>query len=87
MIKGLVQETMNINEPVVFAHIDVDWYDSVKTCLQQIWPNLVIGGSLILDDYDCWGGRRKATDEYFRNFVGQFSMDDNFGSMKVTRIK
>ncbi|MCF8366082.1 MAG: hypothetical protein K9H16_09885 [Bacteroidales bacterium] len=24
LIKGLVQETMNINEPVVFAHIDVD---------------------------------------------------------------
>lgn len=87
LIEGLVQETMVITEPVVFAHIDVDWYDPVKTCLQQIWPNLVKGGSLILDDYHDWGGCRKATDEYFRNFVGEFSTDDSYGSMKITRIK
>lgn len=87
LIKGLVQDTMKINQPVVFAHIDVDWYDPVKTCLEQIFPNLVVGGSLILDDYHVWGGCRKATDEYLRKHVGQFSMDDSFGSMKITKLK
>ncbi len=87
LIKGLVQETMNISEPVVFAHIDVDWYEPVMTCLEQIWPNLVVGGNLILDDYHDWGGCRKATDEFFKNLDGQYAMDDNFGSMCVTRIR
>lgn len=87
LIKGLVQDTMKINEPVAFAHIDVDWYEPVKTCLEQIFPNLVIGGSLILDDYYDWGGCRKATDEFLRKIVGQFSMDDSNGSVKITRIK
>ncbi len=87
LIKGLVQETMNIEEPVVFAHIDVDWYDPVKTCLQQIWPNLVVGGSIVLDDYHHWGGCRKATDEFFKGFPGQFSIDHTYGSVIVTRTK
>ena len=26
LIKGLVQETLKIDQPVAFAHIDVDWY-------------------------------------------------------------
>ena len=87
LIKGLVQDTMDITELVAFAHIDVDWYEPVKTCLQQIWPNLVKGGSIILDDYHYWGGCRKATDEYLKEYVGQFSMQDRFGSMKLTKIK
>lgn len=86
LVKGLVQDTMNICEPVAFAHIDVDWYEPVKTCLNQIWPNLVKGGCIILDDYHDWGGCRKATDEYFANFNRQFVMDDSFGSMKVTKL-
>ncbi len=85
--KGLVQETMNIKEPVAFAHIDVDWYDPVLTCLEQIFPNLVVGGSIILDDYNDWGGCRKATDAYLANFKGQYKLDDSAVSMKITRIK
>lgn len=87
LIKGLVQETMKIDQPVAFAHIDVDWYDPVMTCLERIFPNLVIGGSMILDDYHDWGGCRKATDEYLRRVSGQFVLDDSAGSMKVTRVK
>lgn len=85
LIKGLVQNTMKIKEPVAFAHIDVDWYEPVKTCLEQIFPNLVVGGSLILDDYYDWGGCRKATDEYLLKIVGEYAMDDSYGSVKITR--
>ncbi len=87
LIKGLVQDTMQINEPVAFAHIDVDWYEPVKTCLEQIFPNLVVGGSLILDDYYDWGGCRKAADEYLSPFQGQFSLDDAYGTLRIMRIK
>lgn len=87
LIKGLVQDTMNITEPVAFGHIDVDWYDPVKTCLEQLCPNLIVGGSIILDDYYDWGGCKKATDEYFKNNQNKFVLVPEFGSLKVTRIK
>jgi asparagine synthase (glutamine-hydrolysing) len=86
LIKGLVQETMKIDQPVAFAHIDVDWYSPVMASLIQIFPNLVVGGNVILDDYHDWGGCRKAADQYLRGVVGQFSLDDSAGSMRITRI-
>jgi hypothetical protein len=86
LIKGLVQDTMQIDEPVAFAHVDVDWYEPVMTSLQRIFPRLVEGGSIILDDYHDWGGCRKATDEYLRGVSGQFVLDDSAGSMKITRV-
>jgi hypothetical protein len=87
LIKGLVQDTMHIDQPVAFAHVDVDWYEPVSTCLRRIFPRLVEGGSIILDDYHDWGGCRKATDEYLREITGRFSLDDSAGSMKVTKVK
>jgi len=86
LIKGLVQDTMKIEGQVAFAHVDVDWYEPVKTCLERIFPNLVIGGSIILDDYHDWGGCRKATDEYLRGVIGKFVLDDSAGSLKITKI-
>lgn len=87
LVKGLVQETMQIDEPVAFAHIDVDWYEPVKTCLQRIFPRLAVHGSIILDDYHVWGGCRKAVDEYLLESGGQYALDDSAGSMKITRLK
>jgi asparagine synthase (glutamine-hydrolysing) len=86
MIKGLVQDTLRIQQPVAFAHVDVDWYEPVITCLRRVFSNLVVGGSIILDDYHDWGGCRKATDEYLREVTGQFVLDDSAGSLKITRI-
>jgi hypothetical protein len=56
LIKGLVQDTMKIDQSVAFAHIDVDWYEPLITCLRRVFPYLVVGGSIILDDYHDWGG-------------------------------
>jgi hypothetical protein len=87
LIKGLLQDTMKIDQPVAFAHVDVDWYEPVKACLERIYPKLAIGGSVILDDYHDWGGCRKATDEYLRSVPGEFRLDDSAGSMKITRVR
>jgi len=85
LIKGLVQDTLILDVPVAFAHIDVDWYEPVKTCLERVFPRLVVGGSIILDDYHDWGGCRKATDEYLGQITGQFSLDDSAGSMRIDK--
>lgn len=87
LIKGLVQQTMRIGQPVAFAHVDVDWYEPVMTCLERVFPSLVVGGSMILDDYHDWGGCRRAVDEYLRRVVGQFVLCDSAGSLKVTKVK
>ena len=65
LIKGLFQETLTCDWPVAFAHLDCDWYESVMTCLHRIEPRLVRGGTLVIDDYEAWGGCRRAVEEYF----------------------
>ena len=87
LVKGLVQDTMKIDEPVAFAHIDVDWYDPVMHCLNQITPNLSQGGVIVLDDYFDWSGCRKATDEFLKTHGDKFSLDGTPGSLCLTRRK
>ncbi|MFD1261538.1 TylF/MycF/NovP-related O-methyltransferase [Entomomonas asaccharolytica] len=87
LIKGLLQDTMQLDQPIAFAHIDVDWYDPVKTCLERIFPKLSIGGSIIIDDYFDWSGCKKAVDEYLTKINGKFKQDSSAGNMKIKKIK
>ncbi len=91
LVEGLVQDTLTVDGPVAFAHIDVDWYDPVRHCLTEIVPNLSVGGSIVLDDYFDWSGCRTATDEYFDlghdgSADDRFSFTDEAGSLKITRL-
>jgi asparagine synthase (glutamine-hydrolysing) len=86
LVRGLVQDTLVLDAPVALAHIDVDWYDPVKSCLERVFPRLVVGGSMILDDYHSWGGCRKATDEYLKKIAGRFRSDDSARSMRIDKI-
>lgn len=65
LIKGVFQDTLDVDYPVALAHLDGDWFDSTMCCLERIAPMLVPGGRLVIDDYDFWAGCRKAVDEYF----------------------
>jgi O-methyltransferase len=65
LIQGLFQDTLWPEAAVALAHIDADWYQSVRTCVERIEPRLSRGGMLVIDDYDHWSGCRKAVDEYF----------------------
>ena len=85
LIKGLLQDTMTIDQPVALAHIDVDWYEPVKVSLERIVPKLSVNGCLIVDDYYDWGGCKKAIDEYFHGKSAEFSMDGSAGSLKIVR--
>jgi asparagine synthase (glutamine-hydrolysing) len=70
LIKGLFEDTIELDEPVAFAHLDGDWYESTMTCLTRIAPLLVTGGRIVLDDYNKWSGCRAAVDEYFADRDG-----------------
>ena len=65
LVQGLFEDTVQLDEPVAFAHLDGDWYESTMTCLTRIAPLVVPGGRIVLDDYYTWSGCRRAVDEYF----------------------
>ncbi|MBR9973739.1 TylF/MycF/NovP-related O-methyltransferase [Magnetospirillum sulfuroxidans] len=49
---------------VAIANIDVDLYKPTKAALESIFPRLVRGGILILDDYEGFPGARQAVNEF-----------------------
>ena len=66
-IKGKVENTLPEYAPkqISLLRLDTDWYESTKHELIHLFPRLVSGGVLILDDYGYWAGAKKAVDEYF----------------------
>lgn len=66
-VKGRVEETIpaTMPEKIAILRLDTDWYESTRHELVHLYPRLVSGGVLILDDYGFWKGARKAVDEYF----------------------
>jgi len=66
-IKGKVEDTIPFNQigQISLLRLDTDWYESTKHELVHLFPKLIKGGVLIIDDYGFWQGARKAVDEYF----------------------
>jgi hypothetical protein len=67
-VKGLFQETLHSCpiEEIAVLHIDGDWYDSVRTCLYELYERVSPGGIIQFDDYGHWAGARRAVDEFLR---------------------
>jgi asparagine synthase (glutamine-hydrolysing) len=86
MIAGKVEDTLVVDEPVALAHVDVDWYDPVMTCLERVAPRLVTGGVIVLDDYFDWSGCRKATDDFLKRTPYRFRKDRSAGSMALIKL-
>lgn len=80
LIKGPVESTLteaeNRPDKIALLRLDTDWYASTKAELDHLWPLLVPGGVLIVDDYGHWMGARRAVTEYFGNNMPGFSMVD-----------
>jgi O-methyltransferase len=66
-VKGKVEDTLPAAAPpgaIALLRLDTDWYASTKAELDHLYPKLVRGGIVIIDDYFRWQGARKAVDEY-----------------------
>jgi O-methyltransferase len=65
-VAGRVEETLPNQAPgdIALLRLDTDWYESTRHELHHLYPRLVSGGVLILDDYGEWEGARLATDEF-----------------------
>jgi O-methyltransferase len=64
--RGWLRDTLSgfVSEPVAVLRLDVDWYESTMACLQFLFPSVVAGGIVVLDDYDRWDGCARAVHEY-----------------------
>jgi hypothetical protein len=91
MVKGWFQDTVGPAAdkigPVAVLRLDGDWYESTKVCLEGLYPQLVSGGSLIVDDYHSCFGSKRAVHEYLEH-QGDADPDlRNDGSGGVIYIK
>ena len=67
-VRGKVEDTLPASAPAEIAllRLDTDWYESTSHELVHLYPRLVKGGILIIDDYGHFAGAKKAVDEYFQ---------------------
>lgn len=66
-IPGRVQSTLPSAAPeeISLLRLDTDYYESTLHELECLFPRLVPGGVLIIDDYGKLSGATRAVDEYF----------------------
>jgi O-methyltransferase len=76
------------SESVAFAHLDCDWYDSTYVCLERLWPQMVIGGVILIDDYYDWEGCRRAVHDFLSRNEARESIRTvgKFGGVSITRL-
>lgn len=81
-VSGPVEKTLrdsrNLPDKISLLRLDTDWHSSTKVELEVLYPRLVSGGVLIIDDYGHWQGSRIATDEYFASNPIAFEQIDEF---------
>jgi O-methyltransferase len=65
-VPGKVEDTVpgSAPEQISLLRLDTDWYESTRHELEHLYPRLVSGGVLIIDDYGWWQGSRDATEEF-----------------------
>lgn len=65
-VQGRVEDTVPDRAPeqIAILRLDTDWYASTRHELEYLYPRLVSGGVLLIDDYGWWQGSRDAVDEF-----------------------
>lgn len=69
--KGWFQDTLPADieniQAIALLRLDGDYYASTKVCLEYLFPKVVNGGLVVIDDYGAYDGCKKAVDEYIEN--------------------
>ena len=68
LVKGWFNDTLPAHKKdigkIALLHLDCDWYESVKFCLNELYDNVVTEGFIFIDDYGHWRGCKEAVDEF-----------------------
>ncbi len=67
-VQGMVEATLPERAPekIAILRLDTDFYSSTKHELEHLYPRVVSGGVIIIDDYGAFRGSQVATDEYIK---------------------
>lgn len=68
VVKGWFSETLPKfpkSENIAILRLDADWYESTLQCFTFLYPKVVKGGVVIVDDYYTWEGCTRAIYDYF----------------------
>jgi len=74
----------DLPERIAFAHLDGDFYESIKTSLSLVYPRMTTGGLCFIHDYanPNLPGARKAVDEFMADKKERVAqMQDPFGDL------
>jgi O-methyltransferase len=68
IVKGWFDDTLPVwaarQRPIAVLRLDGDWYDSTMACLEHLWPLVVGGGIVLVDDYYTWDGCARAVHDH-----------------------
>jgi hypothetical protein len=68
LVRGWFNETLPnfvSPEPIALLRLDADWYESTMDALNSVYPQIMSGGLVIIDDYYTWDGCARAVHDYF----------------------
>jgi O-methyltransferase len=61
---GPFADTLQLDGPVAVAHIDAEFCEPVRLCLDRIWPQLPTGGLIVVDGYNEFDECRDAVEGF-----------------------
>ena len=86
LVQGLFQHTLlDLTTPVALAHIDCDWHNSVRYCLEKIGDIVSLGGLIVVDDYNDWEGCKRAVHSWLE--TSPFCVKRTFPHAILERVR
>lgn len=75
----------DVPEKICFAFLDGDYYESVLTPLKLIWPRLVPGAVIVVDDYanEALPGAAKAVDEWLATHSANLTIEHSLAIIQA----
>lgn len=85
-VDGWFEETVqHFDEPISILRLDGDLYNSTYVCLKYLYPKVIKGGLIIIDD---WGlpGCRAAVEDYIMSHSLEFNIQMDFITDKNSSV-
>ncbi len=83
--KGWFEDTLRDfkSPPIGLLRLDGDFYDSTMTCLKALWPHLLSGAGVLLDDYYAWEGCTRAVHDFLSSVKATERIQQKSGQLAL----